>query len=164
MRRKKRCTQPTSSSEDNNERCSTRSGRARAPEGQQGELTKQISVVIHGVVGWAICGATIGVGREVISMEAALLIHAVVAPLAFGLLAWHHFRRFPASSPGRTALMMLGIVVGLDGLVVAPLFERSYAMFRSVIGTWLPFASILAATYLAGRVAGSTSGTRPLEK
>ena len=69
MRRKKRCTQPTSSSEDNNERCSTRSGRARAPEGQQGELTKQISVVIHGVVGWAICGATIGVGREVISME-----------------------------------------------------------------------------------------------
>ena len=123
-------------------------------------MSKQISVVIHGVVGWAICGATIGVGRQVISMEATLLIHAVVAPLAFGLLTWHHCKRFPASSAGRTALMMFGIVVGLDGLVVAPLFERSYAMFRSVIGTWVPFASILAATYLVGRAAGSTSGIR----
>jgi hypothetical protein len=45
---------------------------------------------------------------------------------------------------------MTAIVVGLDALVVAPFFEGSYAMFRSVIGTWVPFASIAAATYLVG--------------
>jgi hypothetical protein len=123
-------------------------------------VSKYISVVIRGVVGWAICGATIGVGRRVVSMDTTLLIHAVVAPLAFGLLTWNHFKRFPASSAGGTALTMLGIAVGLDALVVAPLFEHSYAMFRSVIGTWVPFASILAVTYLVGRAAGSTTGTR----
>jgi hypothetical protein len=41
----------------------------------------------------------------------------------------------------------------LDALVVAPLFERSYAMFRSVIGTWLPFVVIFAASWAAGVLA-----------
>ncbi len=123
-------------------------------------MSKHVGVVIRGVVGWAICGATIGVGRQVVSMDTTLLIHAVVAPLTFALLTWNYFRRFPESSAGGTALTMLGIVVGLDALVVAPLFERSYAMFRSVIGTWVPFASILVSSYLVGSAAGSTTGTR----
>jgi len=42
------------------------------------------------------------------------------------------------------------IIIGLDAVVVAPIFERSYAMFRSFIGTWLPFAGIFAASLLAG--------------
>ena len=41
----------------------------------------------------------------------------------------------------------------LDALIVAPLFERSYAMFRSAIGTWLPFLAIFAAVWFAGIVA-----------
>jgi len=123
-------------------------------------MSRHISVVIHGVVGWAICGATIGVGRQVVSMGTTLLIHAVVAPVAFGLLTWNLFKRFPAGSAGGTAFTMLGIVVGLDALVVAPLFEHSYAMFQSVIGTWFPFALILASSYLVGRTAASTIETR----
>jgi hypothetical protein len=34
--------------------------------------------------------------------------------------------------------------------VVAPIFERSYAMFRSLNGTWVPFASIFLASLAAG--------------
>ena len=45
--------------------------------------------------------------------------------------------------------MMTGIVLALDAIVVAPLFERSFAMFRSVIGTWLPFAAIFFASWAA---------------
>ena len=44
---------------------------------------------------------------------------------------------------------MAGIIIALDALVVAPLFERSFAMFRSVIGTWLPFATIFLASWAA---------------
>ena len=44
---------------------------------------------------------------------------------------------------------MTGVVMALDVFVVAPLFEGSYAMFRSVIGTWLPFAAIFLASWAA---------------
>jgi drug/metabolite transporter superfamily protein YnfA len=107
-------------------------------------------LILHALVGWAICGATIGVGRQVVSMNTTLLIHAAVAPLTFAVLTWRFFRRFRASSALAVALTMLGVVVGLDAFLVAPFFERSYAMFGSVLGTWLPFASIFAASYLVG--------------
>ena len=114
-------------------------------------MSKSVSVVVHAVIGWAICGATIVAGRQTMSMDATLVLHAVVAPLAFGLLTWHHFIRYRTSSPLRTALAMLGVVVLLDAGVVAPLFERSYVMFRSFTGTWLPFGLIWASSYLVGR-------------
>ncbi len=114
-------------------------------------MARWLSVVAHALVGWAICGATVAVGREVISMQTTLVVHAVVAPLAFALLTWHHYTHHPGSSEKGTALVMVSIVVGLDAVLVAPLMERSYAMFRSVLGTWVPFASIFAASYLAGR-------------
>jgi hypothetical protein len=37
---------------------------------------------------------------------------------------------------------------------VAPVFERSYAMFRSVRGTWLPFGLIFLVTWIVGRRIG----------
>jgi hypothetical protein len=114
-------------------------------------MKRRVILAIHGILGWAICGTTIGVGRQFMSMEATLLVHAAVAPLAFGLLSWHYFARFPGSPPGSTSLAFLGIVVGLDGLVVAPFIEESYAMFGSVLGTWVPFALILISSYVAGR-------------
>ncbi len=114
-------------------------------------MKRQGILILHALVGWAICGATIGVGRRVVSMAATLLIHAVVAPLVFGLLTWLFFRRFPTCSALAVALTMLAVVVGLDGLLVAPFLEHSYAMFGSVLGTWVPFASIFGVSYLVGR-------------
>ncbi len=118
-------------------------------------MHKSLGLALHGLVGWAICGSTIAIGRQLVSMETTLLVHAVVAPLAFGLLTWHHLSAFPESSAGGIALTMTGMVIGLDALVVAPFFEGSYAMFRSVLGTWVPFASIAGASYLVARIAGS---------
>ncbi len=116
-------------------------------------MKKQASLVAHGLVGWAICGATVGIGRQIVSMQVTLLIHAIVAPLAFGLLTWHHAGRFPDPRPGRVALTMVAIVVGLDAFLVAPLLEGSYAMFRSILGTWLPVALIATASYVGARAA-----------
>jgi hypothetical protein len=53
-------------------------------------------------------------------------------------------------NPVLRAMVLTGIVVILDAVVVAPIFERSYAMFRSFIGTWMPFAAIFLASWAAG--------------
>jgi hypothetical protein len=117
------------------------------------QLSQLASLFTHAILGWAVCGATIAVGREFFPMKQTLLLHAFVAPAAFALLSWDHLRRHPDADPLRAAFGMLGVVIGLDALVVAPFIEESYAMFRSVLGTWLPFAAILAASYFAGRIA-----------
>ncbi len=116
-------------------------------------LRKRSVLIGHALLGWAACGATVALGRQVASMEVTLLVHAAVAPLVFGLLARHYFARFPGSSPLGTAFAFLGIAAGLDAGIVAPLVERSFAMFRSLLGTWIPFALIFLASYAAGRLA-----------
>jgi hypothetical protein len=62
----------------------------------------------------------------------------IVAPLVFALLSMPFFRRYPAASPLRTSLGFVGIVVALDAFVVAPLSERSYAMFTEIAEPALP--------------------------
>lgn len=114
-------------------------------------MKPRTTLVLVALAGWAICGAAIAVGRRLVSMDATLLIHAIMAPLAFGLLTRLFFRWFPVSSALTVALTMLSVVVGMDALLVAPFLEHSYAMLGSVLGTWVPFASILAASYLVGR-------------
>lgn len=62
-------------------------------------MTKHAALVGHAVVGWAVFGGTIAVGRQLVSMATTLLVHAIVAPLVFALLSMHFFRRYPAASP-----------------------------------------------------------------
>jgi hypothetical protein len=74
------------------------------------------------------------------------------APVVFALLSSRFFRGYPDTAPLRTSLTFVGIVIGLDGVVVAPLFEHSYAMFTSPLGTWIPFTSIWLVSFLVGQV------------
>lgn len=111
----------------------------------------QVALIGFALVGWLICGATIGIGRHSLSMHATLIFHAIVAPLAFWLLAWRYARWFPTISAKRISGTMLGIVVALDAFLVAPMIEHSYAMFESWLGTWLPFALIAVAAYAGAR-------------
>ena len=43
-----------------------------------------------------------------------------------------------------------GKVAVLDILIVALLIERSFEMFTSILGTWIPFLLIFGSTYLTG--------------
>jgi hypothetical protein len=38
----------------------------------------------------------------------------------------------------------------MDIIVVALLINKSFEMFKSIIGTWIPFILIFTATYLTG--------------
>ena len=102
------------------------------------------------VVGWALCFATIGIGQAVTTIDTTLIVHAILAPLFFIGLSWLYFRRFPEASPLVTAVVFVGIVMALDFFLVALLILRDLVMFTSVLVTWIPFASIFAATYLTG--------------
>jgi hypothetical protein len=48
--------------------------------------------------------------------------------------------------------------VGL--FLVAPVFEKSFAMFESVLGTWMPFALIFIATLVTGLLTGRRTSSR----
>jgi hypothetical protein len=113
----------------------------------------------HALVGWMYCGALIGIGRQFMSLQATLIMHAAGAPLGFGLISLLYFKKFAFTSPLQTALLFTGIVVGMDLFVVALIIEKSFAMFASPLGTWLPLALIFSATYLVGALCkyGDTS-------
>jgi len=103
-----------------------------------------------GLVLWAACGAVIAIGRRIWTLDMTLRVHLVTAPVLAFLLSAIHKSLAAQFGPVLRATVMTGLVVILDGVVVAPLFERSYAMFRSLIGTWIPFAAIFLASLAAG--------------
>ena len=117
---------------------------------------------LHGLVVWGLCGATIAVGRAFLPMQTTLVVHAVVAPLVAAGASLHYSARFGYTGPLATATFFLSFVVVVDFLLVALVLERSLDMFRSALGTWIPFASIFAAAFAAG--AWRRSRTRPAQR
>jgi hypothetical protein len=111
---------------------------------------KIITVLIHALVGWALCAATMGIGMATTSANNALIIHAVGAPIFFFGISFVYFKRFNYTSPLQTALIFVGFVMLVDFFVVALLILKSLDMFASLLGTWIPFALIFASTYLTG--------------
>jgi len=115
-------------------------------------ITKIIIILAHAFVGWALCFATIGIGMAVTSVQTALIIHAIAAPVFFIGISLVYFRKFNFTTPLQTALIFIAFVIAMDFFVVAMLIIRSFEMFTSLLGTWIPFALIFASTYLTGRV------------
>lgn len=111
---------------------------------------KALIIASHGLVIWVLCGATIGIGRSIFSIQSTLIIHALAAPLFAAAVSLLYFKKFRYTSPLRTALFFLILVMAMDAFLVAPVFEKSYAMFRSALGTWLPFLLIFSATFFTG--------------
>ena len=111
---------------------------------------KTLTILVHAIVGWALCFATMGIGMATLSMNNALIFHAIAAPVFFSIVSWIYFKRFNYTTPVTTALVFVGFVIAIDFLVVALLINKSLDMFTSLIGTWIPFALIFASTYLTG--------------
>ncbi len=112
-------------------------------------------LLLHALAIWAACAATIGIGTAVTSMEATLMVHAAAAPAFAAGVSAVYFHRPDHASPLLTAAVVLAFIALVDAIVVALLVQRSLDMFRSVLGTWLPFALILAATATTGWALGA---------
>jgi hypothetical protein len=117
----------------------------------RGASTSGIAIVIaHGLVGWVLCGVTMSVGMKVTTLETALIVHALAAPVIFTALSLLYFHRSGSWSPLRAAAAFLAVVVVMDVFVAALLIERSFEMFESILGTWLPFLLIFVSTWWTG--------------
>jgi hypothetical protein len=114
---------------------------------------------VHAFVGWALCAATIGIGMAVTTVENALIVHAIGAPVYFAVVSSFYYRKFNYTAPLQTALIFTGFVMAFDFFVVALLISRSLEMFASLLGTWVPFALIFASSYLTGLLIVRRSGT-----
>jgi menaquinone-dependent protoporphyrinogen oxidase len=106
----------------------------------------------HAFAGWALCAATMAALLQLVNLTAALVIHAIAAPLFFTALARHYFRARGARDPLPTAFTWTATVVVLDLVVVAGAVQRSLGMFKSIAGTWLPLALIFVVTWVTGEV------------
>jgi hypothetical protein len=103
-----------------------------------------ITLLLFAFIGWVACGSTMGIGMALTSLDTTLILHAIGAPIYFVILSFFYFRRFHHKK--------LGFVVMLDFFLVALVINRSLDMFRSFLGTWLPFALIFIATWVTGEI------------
>jgi len=123
------------------------------PEAAQPRVSRRQAMgtlLLHALVLWVACAATMAVGMAVTSMERALAIHAVAAPVFATTVSAFYFRRYGYTSPVLTASVVVAFIVLVDFFLVALVINRSLDMFRSVLGTWLPFMLIFAATAATG--------------
>ena len=111
---------------------------------------KTIILLIFAFMGWALCGATMGIGMGTTTMDNALIIHAAAAPLIFTALSLVYFLKYNYTTPIYTALFFTAFVIIVDFFLVGLLINRSLDMFTSLLGTWIPFALIFTSTYITG--------------
>jgi hypothetical protein len=109
-----------------------------------------ISLIIAAIAVWALCGGVIGVGRRLWKLDTVLVVHLLLAPLISFCVSYLHSLAAPGFDPLTRASVIVAIVVLLDAGLVARVFEKSYAMFRSLIGTWIPFVLVFLASWAVG--------------
>jgi hypothetical protein len=80
----------------------------------------------------------------------ALILHLIAAPLIFVAVSFLYFRRPSSLSPLYAAMVFVMTVAVFDLFVVALLIERSFAMFGSILGVWLPFVLIFLVSWATG--------------
>ena len=113
--------------------------------------TRKILIILaHAFVGWAFCTASMMIGMATMSIDSALIVHAVAAPIIFTIVSLVYFNKFNYTSPLSTALIFVSFVILVDFFLIALIINRSLEMFASPLGTWIPFALIFASTYITG--------------
>jgi hypothetical protein len=119
---------------------------------------KQIIIILaFAFIGWAACGATMGIGMALTTIKSTLIIHAIGAPIYFIILSIIYFRKFRYTTPLFTAIIFISFVVFIDFFLVALLINQSLDMFRSFLGTWLPFILIFTTTWFTGQIVSKQS-------
>jgi hypothetical protein len=113
-------------------------------------VRKVIVVLVHAFIGWALCAATMGIGMAITSIDNALIIHAIAAPIFFFFLSLIYFMKFNYTTPFQTAIIFVSFVITVDFFLVALMINKSLDMFTSLLGTWIPFALIFLSTFLTG--------------
>jgi hypothetical protein len=113
---------------------------------------KALIIIAHAFVGWALCGAIMGIGLATTTENTAVIIHLIGAPLIFALVSLIYFRKYNFTNPLATAAAFLAFVICMDIFVVALMINQSFEMFKNPLGTWLPFALLFLSTFTTGKL------------
>jgi hypothetical protein len=111
---------------------------------------KALIALAHAFAGWALCTASMVIGMATMSIDNALIVHAIGAPIFFGVVSLVYFRKFNYTTPLQTGIIFVAFVIAMDFFLVALLINRSLEMFTSLLGTWIPFALIFTSTLVTG--------------
>lgn len=118
-------------------------------------------LVAYAVAGWSLCAVAMAGLLASAGPGVAIAVHALIAPMIFAAIARAYFGGHGAREPLPVALAFAAIVAGLDAVIVAGLIQRSFAMFASVAGTWLPLALIFLATWTTGAIMSTLPWPKP---
>jgi hypothetical protein len=108
------------------------------------------TLLVHGLLGWGLCAAVMGIGRALLPLEDALLLHVFAAPVSFVFVSRNYFRKFAYTTPLQTAFVFLAVVLLADFFIVVPMITHSLEMFASVLGVWGPVVLMFTATHVTG--------------
>ncbi len=103
------------------------------------DLKKIIVILVHAFILWALCGATIGIGSSIYSMDMTLIIHLIGAPIFAALVSMVDFKRYQFASPMKTAIIFLSVIIVLDAGLVAPVFEKNLKCLKVLLELGDPF-------------------------
>lgn len=114
------------------------------------QIKKYAVVLVFALMAQMLCWAIMIIGQMVTSLENTLIAHAVGAPVIAIVVSSIYYLKFNYATPFQTAIVFISVVIAMDFFIVALLIEKSFEMFTSPIGTWVPISSIFLATYLTG--------------
>jgi len=114
-------------------------------------MKRTLITLLHALVAWGLCGAVMGIGLSLWSVQTALIGHLIAAPIIAVFVSLVYFKKFAYTTPLQAACIFVGFIIVMDVFVVALLIENSFEMFTDPMGTWIPFALIFLATYIVGR-------------
>ncbi len=109
-----------------------------------------VALIVCGLFLWAWSAGVFAMGREIWPGDMPEAVRLSVSPAIAAAATLAHKIAAPDFPDLTRAAAFVGLVAILDALVLAPVVDRSYAIFRSAIGSWLPFAAIFLASYLTG--------------
>ena len=69
------------------------------------KFKQTVIIFVHAIIGWALCGSIVVIGREIMSMQATMIVHAIGAPIIFGVISLIYFTKFNFTTPLQTALI-----------------------------------------------------------
>lgn len=114
------------------------------------KITAFIVPILFGIIGQVGCWGLMVGGQAITTIDNALIIHAIGAPFVFALISLVYFKKFDYTKPLVTAITFVSVVILMDFFIVSLIINQNFEMFLSPIGTWIPFALIITATYLTG--------------
>ncbi len=114
------------------------------------KIIELAGLLFFGFIGQIGCWGLMVGGQAVTTLDNALIIHAIGAPIVFALVSFVYFKKLNYTNPAITAITFVTVVVLMDFFIVSLLINQNFDMFQSLIGTWIPFVLIFTSTYLTG--------------